>query len=229
MSPLEIGSALASLVVIDLVLSGDNALVIGMAAHRLPPRQRRTAIVLGGVGAVGLRALLSAVTTLLLLIPALKLVGGGLLAWIAFKLLKQDEEASEGVAAGANLWDALRTIIAADFIMSLDNVLAIGGAAHGNVPLLVIGLALSMPLVLFSGGVFAELINRFGWLAYVGAAVIAYTAGQLLVEDPIVHGLLEHLPFLQFVVPPLVVALVLPSAYWFHRRRVSRPSLERTG
>src|SRR5581483_6934671 len=153
-SPLEIGSALASLVVIDLVLSGDNALVIGMAAHRLPPRQRRTAIVLGGVGAVGLRALLSAVTTLLLLIPALKLVGGGLLAWIAFKLLKQDEEASEGVAAGANLWDALRTIIAADFIMSLDNVLAIGGAAHGNVPLLVIGLALSMPLVLFSGGVF---------------------------------------------------------------------------
>ncbi len=90
MSPLEIGSALASLVVIDLVLSGDNALVIGMAAHRLPPRQRRTAIVLGGVGAVGLRALLSAVTTLLLLIPALKLVGGGLLAWIAFKLLKQD-------------------------------------------------------------------------------------------------------------------------------------------
>jgi YjbE family integral membrane protein len=184
------------------------------------------AIVLGGVGAVGLRAGLSAVTTLLMLIPALKLVGGVLLAWIAFKLLKQDEEAGDGVAAGANLWDALRTIIAADFIMSLDNVLAIGGAAHGNVPLLVTGLVLSMPLVLFSGGIFAELINRFGWLSYVGAAVIAYTAGQLLVEDPIVHGYLQDLPLITLIVPPLMVALVVPSAHWFHRRRADRASVE---
>jgi len=225
LSPLEIASALAGLVVIDLVLSGDNALVIGLAAHRLPRRQRRLAIVLGGIGAVGLRICLSAATTLLLLVPALKLVGGLLLAWIAFRLLREDEEASEGVAAGATLWDALRTIIVADFIMSLDNVLAVGGVAHGNIPLLVVGLLLSMPLVLFSGGVFAELINRFGWLSYVGAAVIAYTAGQLLVEDPLVRAYLHALPLLEALVPPLVVAVVVPGAHWLHRRRARRPSL----
>jgi YjbE family integral membrane protein len=224
-SPLEVASALLSLVVIDLILSGDNALVIGMAAHRLPPRQRRLAIILGGVGAVGLRASLTALTTLLLLIPALKLVGGVLLAWIAFKLLKQEEESADGVESAGNLWGALRTIIAADFIMSLDNVLAIGGAAHGHVPLLIVGLLLSMPLVLFSGGLFAELINRFSWLAYVGAAVIAYTAGQMIVEDPLLHGYVESMPLVERLVPLLVVAAVVPAAHWFHRHRVPRSTL----
>jgi YjbE family integral membrane protein len=224
-SPLEVGSALLSLVIIDLILSGDNALVIGMAAHRLPPPQRRLAIVLGGVGAVVLRVLLTAITTLLLLIPALKLVGGVLLAWIAFKLLKQEEEARDAVASAGSLWGALRTIIAADFIMSLDNVLAIGGAAHGHVPLLIGGLLLSMPLVLFSGGLFAELINRYSWLAYVGAAVIAYTAGQMVVEDPLLHSYVEAVPLVAVLGPPLVAAAVLPAAHWFHRHRLPRPTL----
>src|SRR5579884_3999728 len=223
LSPLEIASALAGLVVIDLVLSGDNALVIGLAAHRLPRRQRRLAIVLGGIGAVGLRATLSAATTLLLLIPALKLVGGVLLAWIAFKLLREEEEATEQVAAAASVWGALRTIIAADFIMSLDNVLAVGGAAHGQVPLLVFGLLLSMPLVLFTGGLFAELINRFGWLSYVGAAVIAFTAGQMVVEEPLLHAYIDGIPLVGVLVPTVFVAVVLPAAHWFHRYRPSRP------
>ena len=225
MPPLELASALLSLVIIDLVLSGDNALVIGMAAHRLPPPQRRLAIILGGIGAVVLRVVLTALTTLLLLIPALKLVGGVLLAWIAFKLLKQEEETGDAVASAGSLWGALRTIIAADFIMSLDNVLAIGGAAHGHVELLVGGLLLSMPLVLFSGGLFAELINRFSWLAYVGTAVIAYTAGQMVVEDPLLHSYVEAQPLLAALVPPLVVAIVLPAAHWFHRHRVPRTTI----
>jgi YjbE family integral membrane protein len=225
-SPLEVASALLSLVVIDLVLSGDNALVIGMAAHRLPPRQRRLAIILGGVGAVGLRVTLTALTTLLLLIPALKLVGGVLLAWIAFKLLEQEEESPGDVASAGNLWGALRTIIAADFIMSLDNVLAIGGAAHGHIPLLIGGLLLSMPLVLFGGGLFAELINRFTWLAYVGAAVIAYTAGQMIVEDPLLHGYVQSMPLIERLVPLLVVAAVVPAAHWFHRHRVPGSTVE---
>src|SRR5262249_5835289 len=224
-SPLEVGSALLSLVVIDLVLSGDNALVIGMAAHRLPPPERRPAIVLGGVGAVVLRVLLTALTTLLLLIPALKLVGGVLLAWIAFKLLKQEDESADTVASAESLWGALRTIIAADFIMSLDNVLAIGGAAHGQVPLLIGGLLLSMPLVLFSGGLFAQLINRYSLLAYLGAAVIPYTPGQMLVEDPLLHSYVERLPLVAALVPPLVVATVLPAAHWFRRHRLPRPTL----
>jgi YjbE family integral membrane protein len=222
MNPVELLTALGSLVIIDLVLSGDNALVIGLAAHRLPPAQRRLAIVLGGAGAVALRAVLSAATTLLFLIPALRLVGGVLLAWIAFKLLKQEEEAEEGVAAAASLWEAMRTIIVADFIMSLDNVLAIGGAAHGNVPLLVFGLLLSMGLVLFAGGVFAELVNRCWWLAYLGAAVICYTAGQMILEDDLVHPYLADLPWLMYVGPLMVVLLVVPAAHWFHRHRPSR-------
>jgi len=225
MPPLELLSALVSLVVIDLVLSGDNALVIAMAAHRLPAHQRRLAIVLGGIGAVGLRGGLSAAATLLLLIPALKLIGGVLLAWIAFKLLRQEAEQLEGVAAAANLWDALRTIIAADFIMSLDNVLAIGGAANGNIYLLLFGLALSMPLVLFTGGLFAALINRFGWLAYVGAAVIALTAGQMVLEEPLLHDHVSALPLLPLLGPPAIVVIVIAAAHWFHRHRPARPSL----
>ncbi|HLI26786.1 MAG TPA: YjbE family putative metal transport protein [Chloroflexota bacterium] len=224
MNPVELLAALGSLVIIDLTLSGDNALVIGLAAHRLPPAQRRLAIVLGGAGAVVLRAALTTATTLLFLIPALKLVGGVLLAWIAFKLLKQEEEAEEGVAAAATLWQAMRTIIAADFIMSLDNVLAIGGAAHGNVPLLVFGLVLSMGLVLFAGSLFAELINRWWWLAYVGAAVICFTAGQMIVEDDLVHAYLEDLPWLLYVGPLALVLVVVPAAHWFHRHRPGKPT-----
>lgn len=220
MSPLELASALASVVIIDLVLSGDNALVIALAAHRLPPRQRRLAIILGGVGAVGLRVTLSALTTLVLLVPALKLVGGVLLIWIAFRLLRQAQEAGEGLAPAHGLWDALRTIIAADFIMSLDNVLAVGGAAHGHIPILVFGLLLSMPLVLLTGGLFAALINRWWWLAYLGAGVIALTGGQMLVEDPLLHDQLSAYPMLAWLVPPLVVVAVLPAAHWFHRHRV---------
>ncbi|MBX5491428.1 MAG: TerC family protein [Chloroflexi bacterium] len=219
MNAVELVGALGSLVVIDLTLSGDNALVIGLAAHRLPPAQRRLAIILGGAGAVLLRIVLSAAATLLFLIPALRLLGGALLTWIAFKLLKQEEEVQEGVAAAGSLWGALRTIIAADFIMSLDNVLAIGGAAHGNVPLLMFGLLLSMGLVLFAGSLFADLINRFWWLAYVGAAVICFTAGQMIVEDDLLHPYLVDLPWLLYSLPLLLVVTVVPAAHWFHRHR----------
>ncbi|HEY7066934.1 MAG TPA: YjbE family putative metal transport protein [Chloroflexota bacterium] len=219
MDALQLVGALASLVVVNLVLSGDNALVIGLAAHRLPPRQRRLAIVLGGAGAVVLRVVLTVAAALLLLVPALKLVGGVLLGWIAFRLLEQDEGAEAGAVGACSIWDAMQTIVVADLIMSLDNVLAIGAAAHGNLLLLIFGLALSMPLVLFAGGLFAELLNRFGWLVYVGAAVIAYTAGQMIAEDDLLAPYLQAVPGLDVALPLAVVLLVLPAAHWCHRRR----------
>jgi YjbE family integral membrane protein len=219
MEPLQTLGILAELVVINLVLSGDNALVIGLAAHRLPTRQRRLAILLGGLGAIVLRVGLSVVATLLLLIPALKLVGGVLLGGIAFKLLEQEAEPDESAAAITGIWDALRTIIVADLIMSLDNVLAIGAAAHGNLALLIVGLALSMPLVLFAGGLFAALVNRFAWLVYLGAIVIAYTAGQMIAEDVLFAPYVDEIPLLAPAIPLGVVLLVLPAAHWFHRRR----------
>jgi YjbE family integral membrane protein len=219
MEPVQTLGIVAELVVINLVLSGDNALVIGLAAHRLPTTQRRLAILLGGLGAIVLRVALSVVATLLLLIPALKLVGGVLLGGIAFKLLEQEVEADETATAVTGVWEALRTIVIADLLMSLDNVLAIGAAAHGNLALLIVGLALSMPLVLFAGGLFAALVNRFAWLVYLGASVIAYTAGQMIAEDALLTPYVDATPLLGPAIPLAVVLLVLPAAHWFHRRR----------
>jgi YjbE family integral membrane protein len=186
-SSISLGAVL-SIVVIDLVLSGDNAVVIGMAAHRLPPQQRRMAILFGGGAAIVLRLSLTAVATFLLTIPGLQAFGGLLLLWIAFKLLKQEDESGDGVKVATGMRDAILTILLADLVMSLDNVLGVAAAAHGDLALLVFGLALSMAILMLGGSLVASLINRLWWLAYVGAAVIAYTGAEMLFEDPFVNG-----------------------------------------
>ncbi len=218
-----------SIVVIDLVLSGDNAVVIGMAARRLPSKQRRRAIVFGGGAAVVLRILFTATAALLLCIPLLEAGGGVLLLWIALKLLRQDEQLPEHVAESTNMLEAIRTIVMADVIMSLDNILAVGGAAHGHLWLLLFGLALSIPLLLVGSSLIATLMNRFAWLIWLGAGILTWTAGRMIVEDGLVekyvlHSSIEAAAWLAEAIP-LVVMLSLLGIALVMRRRADRPPL----
>lgn len=194
--------AFLNIIILDLVLSGDNAVVIGMAARNLPPEQRKKAILFGAGLAVLLRAGLTAVATYLLNIPLLMTIGGCLLLWIAVKLVIE-EEPDPSIVAGANMRTAVKTIIIADVVMSLDNVLGVAGVAHGNIYLVLFGLGLSIPIIMWGSKLIAEILQRYSWLVYVGSAVLGYTAGQLIVDDPIINRFLtdqnpvnEGLPFL---------------------------------
>jgi len=208
------------IVIIDLVLSGDNAVVIGMAAHRLPLPQRKKAIVIGGGAAIVLRIVLTAIAAYLLKIPGLQLVGGLLLIWIAFRLLKEEEESKEGIRAAASMREAIATILVADLVMSTDNVLGVAGASQGDVALLLFGLIFSMVILMWFGSLVATLINKFFWLSYVGAAVIAWTGALMIFEDPI---LVRHAAWLShamtYGVAALITIAVTAFAHWFHRVR----------
>jgi YjbE family integral membrane protein len=203
-----------SIVVIDLVLSGDNAVVIGMAARRLPPRQRRMAIIFGGAGAIGLRILFAAIAALLLQIPFLQAAGGLLLVWIAWKLLRDDQAADHDVAESVTLMGAMKTIIMADVIMSLDNILAIAGVSHGNIGLLIFGLLLSMPIILFGSGLIAMVMNRAPWLMLVGAGILTWAAGTMVVHDAIVAEYLPNPAVADILVPVLLTVGVLGPFMW---------------
>src|SRR5262245_43446162 len=213
-------TSLLRIVIIDLALSGDNAVVIGMAAHRLPPKQRRNAILIGGAAAIGLRIILTVIAAYLLLVPGLELVGGLLLIWIGFRLLEQEEESHEGVKIASTMREAIVTILVADFIMSTDNVLGVAGASEGNIGLLFFGLILSMAILMFMGNLVAELLNRFWWLAYVGSGVIAWTGTLMVVKDPLIERYLPVLLRLNGYVYALAVTIAtLAAAHWYHRVR----------
>jgi YjbE family integral membrane protein len=213
-------TSLLRIVIIDLALSGDNAVVIGMAAHRLPPKQRRQAILIGGGAAIGLRIVLTIIAAFLLLVPGLELVGGLLLIWIGFRLLEQEEESHEGIKVASNMKEAVTTILVADFIMSTDNVLGVAGASEGNVALLLFGLMLSMAILMFMGNLVADLLNRFWWLAYVGSGVIAWTGTLMVIKDPLIG---RYLPFLlrvnEYVFAVFITIGTLAAAHWYHRVR----------
>ena len=211
------------IIIIDLVLSGDNAIIIGMAAHRLPPAQRRMAILIGGSAAIVLRILLTAIASLLLRLSGLQFAGGILLIWIAFKLLKEEEESKEGVKIAASMREAIITILLADFIMSMDNVLGVAAASGGDLRLLLFGLILSMVILMFMGSLVANLINRFWWLSYVGAAVIAWTGAMMMFEDRFVTERAEWLSrSVVYVSAAVITVAVTALAHWFHRVRGTR-------
>lgn len=218
---MEFWSAVASIVLIDLVLSGDNALVIGMAAHGLPSAQRRQAIVAGGVAAAVLRIALTAVAALLLGVPGLRAVGGLLLLWIAFRLLKKPDEHGSERAPGS-LREAVLTILVADVVMSLDNVLGVAGASHGDLMLLLFGLALSVAVLMVGGSLVASLVNRFWWLTYLGSAVIAWTGVGLVLEDEALGSVLDVPTWVELPITVLVVGVVLAAAHWVHVVRPAR-------
>jgi YjbE family integral membrane protein len=212
--------SISRIVLFDLVLSGDNAVVIGMAAHRLPAAQRKKAILFGGVAACALRIALTTVAALLLRTPGLRIAGGLLLIWIAFKLLKEEEESHEGVKVAATLREAIVTILLADLVMSTDNVLAVAAASEGDVSLLLFGLLFSMAILMWFGSIVANLLNRFFWLSYVGSAVIAWTGALMVFEDPLI---VQHARWInhtiEYTIAAIVTVAVTVSAHWFHRVR----------
>jgi YjbE family integral membrane protein len=169
---------------IDLLLSGDNAVVIALACRQLPPSQRKLGMVLGAGTAIVLRIIFALIITQLLAIPFLKLVGGLLLLWIGVKLAMGEEDGGgHEIAASENLWRAVRTIAIADAVMSLDNVIAIAGAADGNVWLFIFGLLLSIPLIIYGSVILTTLIARYPILVWFGAALLGWIAGEMLVTD----------------------------------------------
>lgn len=169
-----------NIIVIDLVLSGDNAVVIGMAARNLPIEERKKAILFGASAAILLRASLTMIATWLLHIPLLMTIGGLLLLWISVKL--QQEEETE-VQAGKDLRSAVKTIVVADVVMSLDNVLAVAGVAFGNLWLVLFGLIISIPIIMWGSKLIAIIFNKFPWFIYLGAGILGYTSGELIVHD----------------------------------------------
>ncbi|NGM81785.1 TerC family protein [Paenibacillus sp. 7124] len=200
---------LGEILMVNLVLSGDNAMVIAMASKNLPESQRKKAVWWGSAGAVILRCILTLAAVLLLKIPYIQAGGGILLLLISFKLLLEEEDEVR-VGEGSTLWKAIRTILAADFIMSLDNVLAIAGLAKGDLALIVIGIALSIPLVVWGSSVITRWLHRFPVLIYIGAYILAYTAGEMLLRDVKLGAVLSILlPTLHSLLPvALGVAVV---------------------
>jgi YjbE family integral membrane protein len=202
----EFLSALLTIVVIDLVLAGDNAIVIGLAARGLAKEQQKKVIIWGTVGAIGIRIFATLIVVWLLKIPGLLLIGGLLLVWIAYKLLV--EEKDHDVKAGENFWAAIKTIIIADALMGLDNVLAIAGASHGSFLLVVLGLLISVPIVVWGSTLILKWVDRFPIIITIGAGVLAWTATKMIVQEPFLKPLFES-PFIKYGFEGIVVALVL--------------------
>jgi len=180
--------SLLQIIWIDLLLSGDNAVVIALACRSLPPNQRKTGILLGAGAAVGLRILFALIITYLLAVPYLRVIGGLLLFWIAVKLIIGEGEEHHDIEASDNLWRAVRTIAIADAVMSLDNVVAIAAAARGHPELFIFGLLLTIPLIIAGSTLITSLIQRFPIFVWAGAALLGYIAAEMVVTDPAVLG-----------------------------------------
>jgi len=199
------------IIAIDVLLSGDNAVVIALACRNLPPGQRKQGVLYGVFGAIGLRVTLTLFAVRLLSLSYLKVIGALMLLWIGVKLiLPKEEHDAKNVKVNTHLWGAVRTILIADFVMSLDNVLGVAAAAHGNVMLLAFGLLVSIPLVAWSSQLVLKLIDRFPVIIYFGGALLGYVAGEMLVGDKIVAQMLEEIPHaLQWLPSAMCAVLVV--------------------
>jgi YjbE family integral membrane protein len=215
--------AIGQIIAIDIVLSGDNAVVIALACRNLSPGQRRTGIFWGVAGAVSLRVVLTVFAALVMNLPWLKLVGGLLLVWIAIKLMLPEDGEGHDIEASANLWGAVKTIVVADFVMSLDNVIGVAGAAQGSVVLLLFGLAVSIPLIVWSSQVILRWMERWPWIVLLGAGLLGYVAGQMILTDPGVVGLLPPLPaWLAKAAGGIGALLVVIVGRWLEQRILAR-------
>jgi YjbE family integral membrane protein len=214
-----------SIVILDLTLAGDNALVIALAVRSLPRRQQFWGRMWGSLGAVGLRLIFITIITFLLRIPLLQVVGGALLIWIALKLVRQDPEGGgEGhVRHGTSLWEAIWIIVVADVVMSLDNVLAVAGAAHGNLVLVVFGIALSLPLVVWGSGLLARLMNRYPWIVWLGGGILGYVAGEMILKDDWIRGWVGEVAHVLHYTLPITLGVILTGLGWWLARS-ARPA-----
>ncbi len=219
-----------SIVIIDLTLAGDNALVIALAVRTLPRRQQFWGRIWGTVGAVALRLMFITVITFLLRVPLLQVAGGLVLVWIAVKLVRQEGGEGEGhVRQGTTLLEAVWIIIVADVVMSLDNVLAVAGAAHGDLVLVTFGIALSLPLVVWGSGILARLMNRYPWIVWLGGGILGYVAGEMMLKDEVVQQRLgeEAVHLLHYPLPLALGAVLTGLGWWFAQGQRRRKAAER--
>lgn len=212
----EFLSALLAIVIIDLILAGDNAIVIALAARNLPDKLRTKAIVWGTVGAIVVRSAMTLVVVWLLKIPGLLLAGGALLLWIAYKLLTDHDDGEEGhgVSPATNFWAAMKTIVVADAVMGLDNVLAVAGAAHGSFLLVVLGLLISIPIVIWGSTLILKYVQKYPSIVYVGAGVLVWTAVKMMTGEPLVKEYVATIgPFVALLYV-VVIGGVLGAGFW---------------
>jgi YjbE family integral membrane protein len=214
------------IIMIDLLLSGDNAVVIALACRNLPQNQRKKGILFGVGGAIVLRVILTFFAVGLLALPYLKLVGAFLLLWIGIKLiLPEDEHDEDSIQADTRLLGAVKTIIIADFVMSLDNVLGVAGAAHGNMYLLIFGLIISIPLIAWSSQLVLKLIDRFPFIIFGGGALLGYVAGEMLVGEAMFANLVETNHYLHYLIPVCGAVAVLAIGQWLATRQTREPEV----
>lgn len=224
----EFWARLASIVVIDLSLAGDNALVIALAVRSLPSREQWLGRVWGTAAAVGLRLLFIAVVSALLAIPLLRAVGGLLLLWIAIRLVRPGGDGAGHVRHGTSLRQAVWIIVVADVTMSLDNVLAVAAAAHGDLLLVSLGIALSLPIVVWGSGFLARLMTRQPWIIWIGGGILGYVAGEMITDDPLVRAWLgSHADTVDDFVSVLLAAALTLLGWWLARAAASGPPARR--
>ena len=213
---------LVKIIWINIILSGDNAVVIALAARSLPPEQQKKAIAFGSGAAVVLRIVLTVVAAKLLELSFLQIIGGCLLLWIGLQLLTggdEDESASKGTGS---MMTAIRTILIADLVMSLDNVIAVAAAAQGNMVLLILGLAISIPLVIFGSTLMIKLMERFPVIVILGAGLIGWVGGETIMNDKLLHGFVEANPALHYLAAAAGAALVVGLGLWLQKRSAAK-------
>jgi YjbE family integral membrane protein len=218
-------SALLAIILIDLVLAGDNAIVIALAARQLPDNLKKKAILWGTVGAIVVRSVMTVGVVWLLKIPGLMLVGGLGLVWIAYKLLADQGDGDHDGPVVSTFWGAMKTIIVADALMGVDNVLGVAGAAHGSFDLVIIGLLISVPIVVFGSTVVLKLVERFPVIIQIGSAVLALTAAKMVVSEPLLSGLFGSAAQMdlnqtaaRWAAYTLAVGGVLAAGWWASRK-----------
>lgn len=204
---MEFLTSLLMIIAIDLVLAGDNAILIGLAARNLPIHQQKKVIIWGSIGAIIIRTIATLAVVWLLNIPGLHLVGGLLLVVIAYKLLVEEDK-HDDIKSGDNFWAAIRTIIIADALMGLDNVLAVAGASHGNILLVIMGLLISVPVVMWGSTLILKWIERFPVIITIGAAILAWTASKMIVGEPFLKEYFTN-PFIKYGFEIIVIAGVI--------------------
>jgi YjbE family integral membrane protein len=207
-------SALASIVVIDLILAGDNALVIGLAARNVPASMQRRVILWGTIGAIAVRALLTAIVVWLLKIPGFLLVGGLALVYVGWKLTHDGGKNESSVAAKATVRGAVQTIVIADAVMGVDNVLAVGGAAHGSLLLVVIGLVVSIPIVIWGSTLVLKWVERYPAILWLGAAVLGWTAAKMIASEPLLAAVLHASRWLHTALYVVIVGGLAGAPAW---------------
>ena len=200
--------SLLSIIMVNILLSGDNALVIALASRKLPPKQQQSAMIFGSAGAIGLRIGLTFIAVFILKIPYLQIVGGVLLLWIGIKLIGDDHQ-HEKIKAQKSLWEVVKTIILADIIMSLDNVIAIIGIAKGNTGLLLIGLVISIPIIIWGSKCIGMLIQKWPIVIVIGSIFLGWTAGDMVVSDSQLAELVERNYWLKLIIPSLFAVIVV--------------------